>query len=185
VASRCGVAPPTDQAVPLSFVIEELSPSHERRQFSCGIASLDRYFEVQAGQDVRKRYTNCYVAVSESNRRVAGYYTLSATSISAADLPPDLLRRLPRYPTVPGALIGRLAIDSSFQGQGLGGALIANAVARALRADLRAYAIVVEAKDVTSAAFYHRLQFTPLINRPMTLLLPIERFAELRGLEIE
>jgi predicted GNAT family N-acyltransferase len=60
---------------------------------------------------------------------------------------------LPRYPTVPVARIGRLAVHQVFHGRGLGGALIADAALRALRSEVAVFALVVDAKDETAAAF--------------------------------
>ncbi len=68
-----------------------------------------------------------FVAAPDADpQRLAGFFALSAGSVNCADLPPDLARRLPYYP-VPVALLGRLAIDTAFQGQGLGSILLADA----------------------------------------------------------
>ena len=79
-------------------------------------------------QDIRRRVANCFVAATGY---VAAYYTLSATSVPLADLPPEDAKRLPRYPTVPAVRIGRLAVDRRFQRRGLGEAMLADAEAYA------------------------------------------------------
>ena len=98
------------------FVIEPLGPGRDRAGFSCGVEALDRYFQQQASQDVRRRVTACYVASEVQGGQVAGYYTLSAAGILLDDMPPELAKKLPRYPSVPVARLGRLAVDQSYRG---------------------------------------------------------------------
>ncbi len=89
----------------------------------------------------------CFVRgflAEQSSQRIAGYYTLASASISLADLPADVAKKLPRYPAVPAVRLGRLTVDQAFQGRGVGGVLLAEALARALRADIAAYAMVVK-----------------------------------------
>jgi hypothetical protein len=81
-----------------------------------GTPALDRYFQTQASQDVRRRIATCFVAVSYDSGQIAGYDTLSATSIALDTLSPQLIRKLPRYPVVPAALLGRLAVARTQQG---------------------------------------------------------------------
>ena len=79
-------------------------------------------------QDVRRRATTCYVAVEISGSKVAGFYTLAAAGIPLTDLPAELVKKLPRYPSVPVARLGRLAVDQAFRGRKLGGVLLWDAV---------------------------------------------------------
>jgi predicted GNAT family N-acyltransferase len=96
---------------------------------------------------------------SRLSRRHCAYYTFAATGIPFTDLAPEVTRRLPRYPTVPAALIGRLAVDQRFRGQALGAALIVDAIARAMRAEPAIFALVVDAKDDTALRFISILAF--------------------------
>ena len=155
-----------------SFRIERLDPSHDRTAFSCGIPALDRYFRELATQDVRRRVSNCFVAVDPAGQ-VAGYYTFAATSLPLGDLLPDHARRLPRYPAFPACLVGRLAVDQQFRGRGLGASLIIDALTRAVRAEPAIFALVVDAKDEVALGFYEHLGFQRFASRPMTLYLPI------------
>ena len=88
------------------------------------------------------------------------------------DLPEAIAKKLPRYPALPAIRVGRLAIDSRFQGKGLGGALLADAAARGSRADAAAFAMLVDAKDATAAAFYEQHGFQPLGSQ-RSLFLPV------------
>jgi hypothetical protein len=83
------------------FRFESLGSSHDRTLFRCGDEVLDRYFQTQATQDIRRRIANCFVAVETATGQVAAYYTLSAASIPLVDLPAEEAKRLPRYPTLP------------------------------------------------------------------------------------
>ncbi len=104
---------------------------------------------------------------------VAAYYTLAASSIALGDLPPDVTKRLPRYPTLPAVRIGRLAVDLQFQKRGLGVAMLMNAVDRTMAGAAAAFALVVDAKDELAVAFYERQGFRPLQGQPRTLYLPL------------
>jgi len=155
------------------FRLEPLGEEHERSRFRCGEDALDRYFQTQVTQDIRRRIANCFVAVDSATSHVAAYYTISAASIPLTDLPQAEARRLPRYPTVPAVRIGRLAVDQSFQCRGLGAALLADAASRTLKADVAAFTLLVDAKNDQSVAFYQRFGFRILASQPRTLFLPL------------
>lgn len=154
------------------FRLEALA-DHDREGFACGEDALDRYFQTQVTQDIRRRLTNCFVAVERSTEMVAGFYTLAASGIPMVGLPPDLTKRLPRYPSLPAVRIGRLAVDGRFRGKGLGGALLMDAAARALPSAAAAYALLVDAKSDQAAAFYEHHAFQRLASQPRTLFLPL------------
>jgi GNAT superfamily N-acetyltransferase len=154
------------------FQVVRLQSSHDRTQFQSGSEPLDSYFSQQVSQDVRRRVTACYVALTH-DQRIAGFYTLASASLWLAELPVNLGKKLPRYPSVPAVRMGRLAVDQDFKGLGLGGALLADAFDRAIRAEIAAYALVVDAKAESAAAFYQHHGLTALPSQPMTLFLPL------------
>ncbi len=160
-----------------SFVIEPLSTDHDRAGFTSGVDPLDRYLRTQATQDIRRRVAACYVAVEPPAASIAGYYTLSAACVALAELPETLAKRLPRYPSVPVALMGRLAVDQSYRGRKLGSALLWDAGMRASRSEIAAFALVVAAKDEQAAAFYRHHGFVPFGHRPLQLVMPLTTFA--------
>jgi ribosomal protein S18 acetylase RimI-like enzyme len=159
--------------VSAGFVIAPLAAAHDRQTFSCGAEPLDRYLRTQATQDVRRHIANCFVASPLQSNAVAGYYTLSAASIPMTGLPAEQARKLPRYPVLPAALIGRLAVDRSFQGRQLGAALLFDAIARAIRADAAVFALVVDAKDEAAARFYRHYGFEAFSGRAARLFLAL------------
>lgn len=154
------------------FQLAPLDPAHDRAAFNSGSELLDRYLREQVTQDVRRRVAACFVALA-GGQRIAGYYTLASASLLLADLPASTGKKLPRYPTVPAVRVGRLAVDQAFKGQGLGGALLADALDRAARSEIAAYALMVDAKDETATAFYRHHGFIPLPDSPRTLFLPL------------
>ncbi|AOJ79218.1 hypothetical protein WS86_00325 (plasmid) [Burkholderia savannae] len=154
------------------FEIVPLTEKHGRKSFECGTTALDRYFHDQVTQDIRRRVAACFVAVDDAGL-VAGYYTLAAASVALTDLPHDVARKLPRYPSVPAVRMGRLAVDGGFRGAGLGGALLVNALRRAAAAEIPAVVMLVDAKDDQAAAFYRHYGFVPFADSPRTLFYPL------------
>lgn len=154
------------------FRLAPLDAAHDRTAFNSDSAPLNCYLREQVAQDVRRRVAACFVALADG-QRIAGYYTLASASLLLADLPASTSKKLPRYPTVPAVRMGRLAIDQAFKGQGLGGALLADALDRAARAEIAAYALMVDAKDESAADFYRHHGFIALPDSPRTLFLPL------------
>ena len=155
-----------------AFRIVPLEAAHDRTTFESGSAPLDRYFRHQITQDIRRRVTACFLVLTHDGR-IAGYYTLASASILLADLPAATSKKLPRHPSVPAVRMGRLAVDRGFQGQGLGGASLADALERAARSEIAAFSLVVDTKDESAAAFYRHHSFTALPDSPLTLFLPL------------
>lgn len=168
------------RTLPSGYRIQPLSEQHNRAVFSCGVEELDRYFRMQVGQDVRRRIASCFVLVGPDGT-IAGYHTLSATSLLLTDLPLELAKKLPRYPAVSAILMGRLAVERQHRGHGLGELLLLDACARALRSEIASYALVVDAKDGAAQAFYERYGFVPLSSAGTNrrLLLPLAQIAAL------
>lgn len=155
------------------FRIEALAPDHDRAGFSCGDDPLDRYLREQASQDMRRRTSACYVAIDEEANTIAGYYTLAAASVPLTDLSDKLAKKLPRYPLVPVARVGRLAVSLAFRKRGLGAALLWDAGARAMHSGMGVFALVVDAKNETAAAFYKHHGFVGFSSNPLAFVLPI------------
>lgn len=159
----------------LPLVIESLARSHKRENFDCGVPALNDYLHRQATQDMRRGISRVYVARERGAAQVLGYYTLSAASFSRKSLPEKEAKRLPHYP-VPAALLGRLAIDRTCQGQKLGRYLLFDAFYRVLHAaeTLAVYALVVDAKNDSARAFYERYGFLRFPDSPTRLFISIE-----------
>ena len=135
---------------------------HDRQGFSCGEPSLDVYLQTQATQDVKRRAAALYVATNEEQAKsISGYYTLSACSVLLTGIPINTQKKLARYPDVPGALIGRLAVDNRYKGTGLGAALLGDALQRCLdqSQNLAIAVVVVDALNDSAERFYERYGF--------------------------
>jgi GNAT superfamily N-acetyltransferase len=166
-----------------SITVEFLGRQHDRAAFNCGAEALDRYLKQQARQDADKRVAAPFVAVRPPDARVLGYYTLTASVLTLADLPDDLARKLPRYPQLPVTLLGRLAVDQSAKGHGLGEHLLLDALRRSLaHADqIAAMAVAVDAKGDEATRFYGHYGFMPLQAQPRRLFVPMATVAMLLG----
>jgi GNAT superfamily N-acetyltransferase len=156
-----------------AFRIRPLDAAVDTTGFCCGQDALDEYIRRYASQDVRRDLARVFVVVPEDDVHLAGYFTLSAGSVSCSDLPTALARKLPRYP-VPVALIGRLAVDEKFQGKGFGSILLADACRKVVQASavLAVAGIVVDAKDDSARTFYQHFGFMSFPGQPNRLLLP-------------
>ena len=91
------------------FRVVPLDHGHDRGKFTSGFEPLDRYFRERVTQDIKRRVTACFVALS-ADGRIVGYYTLASASVFIGDLPAELTRKLPRYPSIPAVRMGRLAV---------------------------------------------------------------------------
>jgi ribosomal protein S18 acetylase RimI-like enzyme len=161
------------------FRLALLDTTHDRSSFNSGSMPLDRYLREQVTQDIRRRVATCFVALTDE-QRIAGYYTLASASVALTELPAATAKKLPRYPAVPTVRMGRLAVDQAFKGQGLGGALLADAIDRATRSEIAAYALMVNAKNEEALAFYQHHGFNTLPDSPLTLFLPLATVSSVR-----
>jgi GNAT superfamily N-acetyltransferase len=167
------------------FIIVPLEAVHQRHHFKCGVESLDRYFQEQAGQDVRRRANGVFVLVESAPPQtptpetvppetILGYYTLCATALAPGVIPDAARKHLPRYPLVSATLIGRLAVAASHQGRRLGSLLLADALQRAFQSaeTVGSSMVVVDAIDEGAAAFYAAFGFIRL-PESLRLVLPM------------
>lgn len=158
---------------PANYLIERLASHHDRAAFSCGEPSLDAYIHRQAGQDMKRDLAVCYVLCPHDSSTIIGYYTLSAASVELTSLPPELAKKSGRYHVVPAVLLGRLAVDSRFAGQGMGAILLLHALRRALRAGIGVKLVIVDALNQNAANFYEHHGFRRFQDSPQRLYMPL------------
>ena len=163
------------------YSILRFSKSEQRQQFSCGVASLDDYLHSRAGQDNRRHLSVTYILNDNTLNKPAGYYTLSSTSIELIDLTKEHQQKLPKYPSLPTTLIGRLAIDLSYQKQGLGEILLLDALNRAYQAsqEVASFAVIVDTLDNHASKFYKKYNFLPLLSNNTRLYLPMKSISKI------
>jgi GNAT superfamily N-acetyltransferase len=161
------------------FVIRALDKDHDRPNFNCGVSSLNNYIKKQAGQDVKRRISRVFVVSTQAQMNtIVGFYTLSSLAIVPSELPNEIAKKLPVQP-VPVALLGRLAVDQSAQGDGVGKLLLVDAIKRVLAVsdEIAIYAIVVDALNEKAQSFYERFGFLPLSAESRRLFLPLKSIA--------
>jgi ribosomal protein S18 acetylase RimI-like enzyme len=163
------------------FRIVPFVRTYDRSAFDCGEPALDRYLQRQAGQDQRRGVARVFLLIDQAHQRIAGYYTLSATSIVSDTLPEEVRRTLPGYEHTPALLIGRLAVDNSYQGQGTGRSLLMDALlrARTVSFEVAVFAVVVDVKDDRAVHFYQRFGFLSLPDSARRLFLPMRTIEQL------
>jgi GNAT superfamily N-acetyltransferase len=159
---------------PASWGIEKLARHHDRSAFDCGNVMLNEWLQLRAGQYEKKDLARTYVAVRPGDVVVLGYYALATHRVSYEALPPDQAKGLPRI-DVPVVLLGRLAVDRTVQGQGLGSLLLIDALRRAqyISEQIGVRAIEVDAIDDAARRFYLKFSFSPLVDDQNHLFLPM------------
>ncbi len=148
----------------MTYLTTLLANTHEKEKFSCGKDMLDDYLHRQAKQDVKRKLSACFV-LSEDQKEIKGYHTLSNSSVPRAQLPEAIIQKLPAYKDLPVTLLGRLAIDNKFKGQKLGKLLLIDALKRSFDTasnSAGSMAIIVDPIDQEATDFYSKFGFIPL-----------------------
>jgi len=153
------------------FVIEAMTKAHAPGQFDCGTASLTDWLQRFAWTNQQSGSARVYVAHRRDNS-IVGYHCLTAGSVSRDDAPARIAKGLAHHP-IGVILLGRLAVDSRFQGKGLGRALLLDALKRTAQAadTVGVRVLLVHAIDESARRFYMRFDFQPSPVDPMHLML--------------
>ncbi|MBS0201528.1 MAG: GNAT family N-acetyltransferase [Planctomycetes bacterium] len=164
------------------WIIEPFGKAHDRSAFTCGKPPLDDFIRTRVSQYEKRRLGKTFVAVSEGEKRVIGYYTLAAGAVMFEHLPNEASRKLPKHP-VPVILLARLAVDQPVQGKRLGEGLLLDALQRSLDLSdsLGLHAVEVDAVDDSAVAFYVKYGFAPLLDNPKHLYLPLATIEKVLG----
>lgn len=160
----------------LTWTITILTSYHKRTAFDCGEIVLNNYLHQLANQHAKNNISRTFIATSaDKPEDISGFYTLSAGSIALNNMPSKLQKKLPQYPILI-ARIGRLAVNKSIQGQGLGEYLLMDALHRCalLAEEIGIVGVIVDAKHEKAKNFYLKYGFCTLTNSPLTLFIPIQ-----------
>lgn len=160
---------------------EPLNSAHKKSNFSCGKDTLDDYLHKQANQDIKRKLSACFVIQEKQTELIKGYYTLSNNSIPLEYLPEDIRRKLPKsYVSIPTILLGRLAVDNNFQGQGMGKLILIDALKRSfeLSKNIGSFAVVVDPIDKDAERFYDKYGFIKLPDSGK-MFLPMKTIGQL------
>lgn len=143
-------------------MIELLDKKHNRDDFDCGKELLNNYLKNQAGQDIKRKLSACFVLAESTSDQIQGYYTLSNNSIPLSSFPEHIQKKLPRsYISIPTTLLGRLAIDTKYRGKGIGKILLIDALKRSyeISQEIGSFAVVVDPIDEEAEKFYEKYDF--------------------------
>ncbi len=154
---------------------EPISKRHNREVFDCGDAALNDFLRRHARQTHERGGAKTFLAVrADDTSSVLGFYSISPASVEFAQAPDIIKRGLARY-DVPAFRLGRLAVDKPMQGRGLGGQLLLSAGRRCLRAsqEVGGVALLIDAKNEDVARWYAGYGALPLLDAPLSLLLPM------------
>lgn len=148
--------------------VVKLARSHAVDGFDCGSEPLDRFLIRHALQNQQANASQTYVALADEE--VIGYFTLVVGDVSHGEAPERLTRGLAQHP-VPVMVLARLAVNTSWQGRGIGSALLRDAVLRTLQAaDIAGIrALTIHAKDDAARVWYERFQFVAGPTNPLHL----------------
>lgn len=154
---------------------------HDRSGFDCGLPALNDWLATKVSQFEKTDLARTYVVVETGTTIVKGYYALSNHTVVYESLPEDHAKGLPQI-DMPVVLIGRLAIDRSVQGRGLGEFLLIDALRRAeyLAKKIGIRAVEVDAINDAAKRFYERYGFLALADDPHHLFLPMSVIRKLQ-----
>ena len=153
---------------------EPVGKRHDRDGFDCGETALNEFLRRYARKSHEMGGAKTFLAIDDDDKTILGYYSLSPCSIAYARTPELVRRGLARH-DVPAFRLARLAVDLKVQGQGLGGQLLLSAGKRCLlaSAEVGGVAILIDAKNARVAAWYASYGALPLLDAPLSLLLPL------------
>lgn len=166
----------------MDSVLFEPLGDHDRTAFACGIPELDRYLHTQARQDAKRKVAAPFVLV-DREKRILGYYTLSAYGIRIGEIPSSVQKKLPRYPLLPATLLGRLAVSESHRGLKLGRLLLMDALHRSWKntKEIASIGVVAEAMNGEARDFYLHHEFVSMPGHPNKLFLSMDTIAKALG----
>lgn len=161
--------------LPMLWHEEPINKQHNRAEFNCGDADLNEFLYRHARQNHDKGGAKTYLAIDDSTQKILGFYSLSPASIAYERTPAVIKHGLPRH-EVPVFRLGRLAIDVSAQGQGLGGQSLLAAGRRCLLVATQAggVALLIDAKNERAANWYTSFGAVSLLDTSLSLILPFK-----------
>jgi GNAT superfamily N-acetyltransferase len=154
---------------PPGLRLERLCRGHPRRHFRCGEEAVENWLATKALQHQQKHLSATRVLLDEE-RIIVGYYTLAIGQVDFSDLPAEVARELPRR-QLPVAVLAWLGVESSHQGTGLGGLLLAQALRDCWEAGktFAFVAVVLDCLSQAAKAFYEHWDFRELPGHPYRL----------------
>jgi len=164
----------------MNIKIVPISKEIKRRDFDCGIKELNKYLRQFAIPNDKNNIGKTFIAVEKSKPyKTIGYYTVSMAQILFNDLSDKIKKGIPKYP-IPAMRIGKLAVDSHFQGKRVGSFLLRDALLRAIAisSGVALYCVIVDAFNEMAKLFYLKYGFIAFKEKPLTLILALKPIKE-------
>ena len=154
---------------------EPINKKHDREAFDCGEEVLNEFLRRHARKSHERGGAKTFLAIEDAgSKSILGFYSLSPASVDYARTPEIIRHGLARH-EVPGFRLARLAVDRRWQGKGIGGQLLLAAGRRCLlaAAEVGGVVLVIDAKNERVARWYASYGAVPLLDAPLSLLLPL------------
>ncbi len=181
---------PTEAAVEAKYTIEPFDPkTQDRAAFSCGVPQIDNYLKLTAKKGSKADVVRIWVVI-DSECHIVGFYGISMHSVVADEMPEALAKKAPRHGALPTAFISMIGVDQSMQRQGLGSALLADALSRIGRVsdEIGTCAVLLDVFDcgdpetvARRKTYYESFGFASLPDQPLRLFMPIQTIRVLSG----
>jgi len=174
---------PTEAKNPPLFTIQPFDAKvHDRAAFSCGVPQIDNYLKLTAKKGSKADIVRIWVVV-DAELRVVGFYGINMHSVSVTDMPNAYAKKAMRHGLLPAAFIAMIGVDEGHQGNGLGSALLADALSRIARVsyEIGICVILLDVFDDGAAdavarwkSYYEDFGFIPLPDQPLRLFMPVD-----------
>ncbi|GGA32587.1 MULTISPECIES: GNAT family N-acetyltransferase [Rhodobacterales] len=181
---------PTDPADQPPFEIQPFDHKvHDRAAFSCGVPQIDNYLKLTAKKGSKADVVRVWVVI-DAKSQIVGFYGINMHSVDVKDMPPAYAKRAMNHGMLPAAFIAMIGVDANQQGNGIGSALVADALSRIARAsdDIGTCVVMLDVFDDGEAAavarrksYYEDFGFIPLPDQPLRLFMPIATIRALSG----
>ncbi len=181
---------PTDAEDQAPFKIQPFDPkTHGRTAFSCGVPQIDNYLKLTAKKGSKADVVRIWVVVDEEDN-IVGFYGINMHAVDVKDMPAAYKKKAMKHGLLPAAFIAMIGVDEKHQGNGLGSALLADALGRIARAsaEIGTCVIMLDVFDDGDAdtvarrkAYYKSFGFIPLPDQPLKLFMPVATAREASG----
>jgi len=172
------------------FTIQPFDPkTHDRTAFSCGVPQIDNYLKLTAKKGSKADVVRVWVVIDEKSN-IVGFYGINMHAIDVKEMPDAYQKKAGKHGLLPAAFIAMIGVDEKQQGNGVGSALVADAISRIARVseEIGTCVIILDVFDDGEAdtvarrkIYYESFGFLPLPDQPLRLFMPVQTARELAG----
>lgn len=181
---------PTDKENPSLFEIQPFDPKvHDRAAFSCGVPQIDNYLKLTAKKGSKADVVRVWVVI-DANNQIVGFYGINMHAVDVKEMPPPYAKKAMKHGILPAAFIAMIGVDENQQGNGIGSALVADALSRIARAseDIGTCVVMLDVFDdgddtavAMRKSYYESFGFISLPDQPLRLFMPVATVRQLVG----